>query len=284
MTRPASHIHGSLRQAICVPAFLLIAALASARELEVARNVNLRPDPSGTQAPIRLLLPGDELELLENQKTNNYFHVRTEDDKEGWVWSANVHIVTGPTPADSIQPSTLPADEVSSSWAKPTPNHSTFTSSGKTCGPTGDGGDTETNLRKNRTDVPSSYHVVAFDAIAKLAYPVAPKHRHDWSQSQLDQIVPFEGCAVTVSGYLVALKTQNHGSGESTNCHWTKSAESDWHMALTKLPGQGEEDAIVVETTPRIRKNHPKWTTTNLKPWVDSDDPIRVSGWLISSN
>ena len=59
-------------------------------------------------------------------------------------------------------------------------------------------------------------------------------------------IQPFEGIAVRVIGHLVALKPQNHGSGESTNCHWTKSSQVDWHMALVKSVGDGEKDGVGV--------------------------------------
>lgn len=37
----------------------------------------------------------------------------------------------------------------------------------------------------------------------------------------------------------------------------------------------------MVETTPRVRRNHPKWTKTRLSPWVHSHDPVRISGWLM---
>jgi len=48
-------------------------------------------------------------------------------------------------------------------------------------------------LLKNRTDVPATVHSVSFDAIAKLEYPKAKKHRHDWTPEQLAQIAPYEG-------------------------------------------------------------------------------------------
>jgi hypothetical protein len=94
--------------------------------------------------------------------------------------------------------------------------------------------------------------------------------RHDWTEAQLAVIRPFEGVAVRVVGYLVALKPQNRGSGESTNCHWTKSVQVDWHMALVKSIGDGEKESIVIETTPRVRQSHPKWTPPRLAPWVNS--------------
>jgi hypothetical protein len=61
---------------------------------------------------------------------------------------------------------------------------------------------------------------------------------------------------------------------ESTNCYWTTAAETDWHIALVKKEGEGEEKAIVVETTPRIRRTHPKWTKGRSRQWAMSH------GWV----
>lgn len=82
-------------------------------------------------------------------------------------------------------------------------------------------------------------------------------------------------------GYLVAIKPQTGGSGESTNCYMTRPAEVDWHVALVERTGDGEAEAIVVETTPRVRVDHPKWTVTRLRSWVDSGGAVRISGWLL---
>jgi hypothetical protein len=58
---------------------------------------------------------------------------------------------------------------------------------------------------------------------------------------------------------------------------------TDWHIALVEHPGDGEATSIVVEPTPRIKKNHPKWTEAKLTPWLNSDQPARISGWLLFS-
>ena len=268
---------------------LLIAATGAAQEVVVTHNVNLRNDPSTTHKAIRLLAPPDILELLEADQTNGYYHVRTVDDDEGWVYGKYVRLMateeTEPASAETAAgppPPAAPAAEVSPDWEKPAANETTFQSGGQTCGPTGDGGDTETNALKNRTDAPASFHEVQFDGVASLPYPTpASKHRHDWTAAQLGVIKPFEGEAVTVIGYIVALKPQTGGSGESTNCHWTQAAQVDWHIALTHDAGQGEAEAVVVETTPRVRKDHPKWTAARLKPWTNTDAPVRISGWLM---
>ncbi len=45
--------------------------------------------------------------------------------------------------------------------------------------------------------------------------------------------------------------------------------------------GGGEDTAVMVETTPRPRELHPKWTTTNLTPGVNSQAEVRISGWTL---
>src|SRR5712692_9412780 len=191
---------------------LVTASLALAQEAVVTRNVNLRRDASTNQPPIRLLVPPDAVELVEPDQTNGYYHIRTEDREDGWVWGRNIRVLsegeptptsphTAPAPAPSGDGTVATA--VTPDWEKPAANQSSFTSEGKTCGPSGDGGDTPTNLLKNRTDVPGRVHDVTWDAVASLPYPnPAPKHRSDWRDDQLAVIRPYEGIAVRVIGYL----------------------------------------------------------------------------------
>jgi hypothetical protein len=94
-------------------------------------------------------------------------------------------------------------------------------------------------------------------------------------------IQPYEGVPVSVVGYVVKIKVEDTGSGESTNCHFVNPNEVDWHMPFAERFGDAEATAVVVETTPRIRKEHPKWTTANLSPWVNSNSPVRISGWTL---
>jgi hypothetical protein len=84
-----------------------------------------------------------------------------------------------------------------------------------------------------------------------------------------------------VVGFLDAIKVEKGGSGESTNCHFTNPDEVDWHMPLVEHSLDEEATSIVVETTPRVRGTHPKWTATNLSEWVKSDQPVRISGWAL---
>src|SRR5689334_2102085 len=126
------------------------------------------------------------------------------------------------------------------------------------CDKTGDGGDTDTNKLKNRVDIPTAYHYVTWDAINGTSYPQgAPRSRANWTQTQLSQIAPFEGVPVAVEGYLYKVKVESSSpnakkGGETTNCNARLANDVDWHMPLTAHNGQGENVAIIVETTPRL--------------------------------
>jgi hypothetical protein len=138
---------------------------------------------------------------------------------------------------------------------------------------------------------------VTWDAINTLDYAKgAPKSRADWTQAQLATIIPFEGAAITVEGYLYKVKVESSSvsaksGGETTNCHARLPHDVDWHMPLTANVGEGQGVAIIVETTPRVRRQHPLWTTAQLKAWTAhigskanssyNQQAVRISGWLM---
>jgi hypothetical protein len=269
---------GLLRAAATAFALLLAVSSAVAQTATVDRNVNLRRDSSTDQAPIRLLKPPTKLQLLQSAQDDGYYNVRTAEGQEGWVWAKNVTIDLGDTATFGVIAAVPGLSAIPDDWDRPTPHDGSMSGPSGSCPFAGQGAEGDSNRRKNRTDIPSSYHDVTFDALASLAYPTAKKHRSDWTPAQLAIIEPHEGIAVRVVGFLVALRPQT-GNEEDTNCKFSKAVETDWHMAVVAQAGQGEEKAVVVETTPRIRKKHPKWTAARLKDWVDSDQPVRISGW-----
>src|ERR1035441_6290027 len=71
---------------------LLVAFPLHAQQAEVTRNVNLRADPSADNPPIRLLMPPEQVQLLESSKTSGYYHVCTSQAEEGWIWAKNVQV------------------------------------------------------------------------------------------------------------------------------------------------------------------------------------------------
>jgi len=278
---------------------LLCVSLAASQTAVVIRNVNLRPDPSTNGTPLAKLTSQTQLQLLETSLSNGFLHVKV-NDQSGWVWSKNVRIQQSPstgTGTGTTISEGAPATEISSEWDKPAPQTAPFQSDEGSCGETGDGGDTDTNRRKNRTDAPGSYHLVTLDAINSLDYSKnAPRSRMDWTADQLATITPVEGAAITVEGFLYKVKIESsspnaRSGGESTNCHARLANDVDWHMPLTANVEKGENVAIIVETTPRVRKQHSQWTTARLKPWTAhigntpnvhyNRQKVRISGWLM---
>lgn len=276
---------------------LVVAFPLHAQQAKVTRNVNLRADPSTDNPPIRLLTPPEQVQLLEPDKTSDYYHVKTASGEEGWVWSPNIRILEPtPTPSPGITatptaepvatPTPLgPATAVDPSWEKGTPEETTFTNGSHTCPPDGDpAGDAETNHLKNRVDEPTAYHEVTFEAIANLPKPHVKTTRKGWKATDraiaATDITPYEGVALSVVGFIVTrVKVEN--GGEGTNCGLTLDPEVDWHIPLVAHAHDPEKLSIVVETTPRVRRKHPKWAVDALNDWVNGDAPVRISGWLM---
>ena len=196
--------------------FLLSVSFVLSQTAIVKRNVNLRSVPSTVGAPIVKVVPPAQLELLDPNPTNGFYHVKAGQN-EGWVWGRNISIQLGDQPPTTTQPpptagagsliESNPLSEISSSWEKETPSDTVFHSDEGDCAETGDGGDADTNKLKNRVDE------------------------------------------------------------------------------------QGENVAVIVETTPRLRQQHPNWTVSRLKPWTESvgsranaafnGQSVRIRGWLM---
>jgi hypothetical protein len=278
----------------CLALIFLCSATATALATDaiLKRRATLRSDPSTENPPITILQAEEDVELIDPSPKSGYYHVRTAEGDDGWIYARNLEIVTSnpavtlaaPTPARAPRQPPTTAGVVSSipaDWEKPEPNRTTYHGPDGDCGPTGDGGDTITNARKNRTDVPSEYHPATWRALQALPYPVAANSLTKWTPDQLAQIAPYQGVAVSIIGYLAAIKVEDRGSGETTNCHFTNAEEVDWHMPLVENPGDPESTSIVVETTPRVRELNVKWTPSRLAPWVKSNAPVRISGWTM---
>jgi len=275
MTRQARVVLLVLLLACCSP-------VASADTLRVVRAVRLLTKPSSWDGlKIKTLHP-PELVTTTGGKNGDYVRVRDQSGDEGWAYDPYLTEASPPPEeGNEEESSSTESSAIDTAWDKPAPQAETFHIHGQPCGPAGDGAETVTNTRKNRIDIPATYHAVPFAAVDKLPWPLeASTHRTGWHADQLAKIAPYEGVALTVTGYLAAVKPET-GNKEDCNCGMTAADETDWHMALTEHQGEPEADAMVVETTPRIRLQHPGWTTTNLQPYIKGPDPIRVSGWLL---
>src|SRR4051812_5611865 len=155
--------------ALCLGSF---AALAD--EGVLSRIAVLRKAPAQDAAKIRSLEKGEEVDVLSATPDNGFVQVRTEDGTEGWVLAKFVH---PPPPPGKLLPEAAATEArasttISPDWKKPAPDAGAFKLDGKTCGLDGSGDkrDKGTNVRKNRVDIPASYHDVTWNAIATLEY------------------------------------------------------------------------------------------------------------------
>jgi hypothetical protein len=62
------------------------------------RNVILRRDPSTASVALAHLPQGARLTLVDEAPDSGFYHVWTEDDQVGWVWSKFVTLSVPPTP------------------------------------------------------------------------------------------------------------------------------------------------------------------------------------------
>src|SRR6185295_12186778 len=80
---------------------LLLSSSGFGQTAVVLQSTNLRRDPSTGQAPIRLLQPQEQLQVLSLTPTNSYYNVATQQNEQGWVLGQSIEIdesqVTGRT-------------------------------------------------------------------------------------------------------------------------------------------------------------------------------------------
>ena len=72
------------------------------------RNVILRRDPSTASIALAHLSQGARVTLVDDAPTSGFYHIRTEDDQVGWVWSKYVTLSASPTPPSVPPPPTTP--------------------------------------------------------------------------------------------------------------------------------------------------------------------------------
>lgn len=258
---------------------LLWTILATAQTARVTRNVNLRSDASTNSDVIEKLKHGTQLQLVDPDETNGFYHVTAPDGQDGWVWGRSVRVLApSPTPTPTLTPTPTPPPSPSgdlfsrlTNARKPSSGQPLIENGSQVCGPTGDTKNPTAialNNNKNRTDEPgdADYVEISWGNLASLPS---------------DRVNDFVGAPVSVVGYLShKINVEDTGTGESTNCHLLGAEEVDWHIYLTESPAQPISQAIIVETTPRTRPQH-TWTTNMLTALVDSETPVRISGWLM---
>jgi hypothetical protein len=95
----------------------LFASIGLAQEAVVVRDVNMRSEPTSASSSVRLLKPAEKLTLIAPGKSSGYYHAKTQDGAEGWVWARNVRLVSVAQAAST--PSASPAPHRQQGWTGP---------------------------------------------------------------------------------------------------------------------------------------------------------------------
>ncbi|HTL06011.1 MAG TPA: SH3 domain-containing protein [Gemmatimonadales bacterium] len=294
-------------------AALLTAALfeqVSSQDYVTSTWVYLRRSPSMTSDKLRTLAAGDSLRARTSSlgPQPGWLAVRTMDGKAGWVGEAYVRSLAALAASTG---SALLTDSngaafarIDASWSKPPIGQSSIwvQTSAVSCGPVGDAADDDgTNLHKNRSDIPDTTHLVTVEAIRALPDTDLWIHtnRKHWTPSDSAKVIPYEGIPLTVEGFFEIVKPQtasapsgNNTVGESPNCHSWGELDTDWHVALVADPSETEDRSVVVEPTPRSKRNNPGWNPDSVKAIAVRKSPssarhestaarVRVTGFLL---
>jgi uncharacterized protein YgiM (DUF1202 family) len=267
-------MHFFKRAPIAHAIFLLLILLSSlsgfSQTATLKRNSNLRKSASSSSAVVQLLSAGDQVTLISNTRRSGYYHVAAQDGERGWVLTRNLSVSA---PSNTSGPNTTPASLLAQlKAARVTAVPQPLVIGGhEVCAAVGNPPDdkmTSLNSQKNRTDVPdaNAYIPIDWDVLKGL-----PSNSPD----------DLQGAPVMVTGFLShRIKVENGSPGESTNCNLLNDDEVDWHIYLTKAASQPISKAVIVETTPRTRPLH-HWDKTVLDDLVDTDQQVRISGWLM---
>src|SRR6202795_207796 len=84
-----------------------------AQEATTNHNVILRRDPTTSSPALEHLPKGARLTLVDALPDSGFYHVKTEDDRVGWIFAKYVSISTAQTPVTPATPSTAPSTALS---------------------------------------------------------------------------------------------------------------------------------------------------------------------------
>ena len=197
-----------MRSFACLFVLILSLALsAGAQTATVRKNVNLRADPSTKNNPIETLKPTAQLDLVEPDATNGYFHVTTTSGQEGWVWGRNIKLnpasVSTTTSAGHVGPPQLYPDPTKTPGMADTLKLSDLTKRYTEGCPHGKSSCTYSQAHR---DVPASVHTQVYDE-----YNVAAADRNI-KYGEVDHFYPL--CA--------------GGSNDIKNL-WDQPADNQWN-------------------------------------------------------
>lgn len=262
----------------------LFAFSASGQTATLTQAAAVHHSWSSSSATTGHLAAGSSVTTSTNRA--GYTHVTAPAGIVGWVYSRYLAAVIGappPSPQGNPGGTTTGVTPVSDVAALPKP--APAEANDPQCPNVGHGPqllDSATNLLKNRIH-DGQYSTVSFTAMLGLPWQGMATRRYGWTAADFTRTADYEGAAVSVTGYLVAVEPK---TGEACNCENSSPDWVDWHIWLVETKSEAtaknKRNSIVVETTPRVRKEFAnRFDLAQLRTWVASAQKVTVSGWLM---
>lgn len=91
--------------------FIMWPVCLRAQKAPTNHNVILRRDPTTSSPALEHISKGARLSLVDALPDSGFYHVRTEDDRVGWVFAKYISISTTEITAAPTTPSTTPSTE-----------------------------------------------------------------------------------------------------------------------------------------------------------------------------
>jgi len=293
---------------------VLSSLLAHADYLKVDKAAPVRSQPSGDADTAFKVKSGDLLQLLDNDKTNGYYHVQDISTGEtGWIFKSWVRRFAGDPPAATSHDVTVSGGAFPVNRCQPPYNEEPESGLDiESCGLTGDArkgsGEEIQNPEKNNLCGTGIAQFITPADISDLQKEVddaeiqtgktPPKDRTPLRNlpALSNGLKLGEGSLVSFVGFLNEAhympksesKSKTKKGGESVNCHTTQHAGADIHLAFSLSAGRiGPKDpnknaklckTISGEMIPHLRPA--VWNTDNLSQVIDLGRPVRITGQL----
>ncbi len=256
----------SIGRGVLSAVFALWSALALAQTAAVVtHDANLRSTPSTARTPIRLLSSSETLTLVTTSPVNGYFHVRTRQNEEGWVYRTFLKI-GGVPPPPAVTVTCGPGAEIVAHPSCPAVGTHQSVAYGATTDP-----GLRNLAKRHLPDLTCAPIPFTFDDARSLQNFIdntfgdarTIKTKFEPARS-LKNIATFngtmgEGDIVRLSAYLVVAKDEG---SESVNCGGNDG--TDIHISIgANTTHPSEYDGIVAEMIPQLARP-PGWNTTTL--------------------
>lgn len=112
------------------------------------------------------------------------------------------------------------------------------------------------------------------DELTALKTVASKKHREDCTEQQRSLIAEYEGTPIRIEGFLVDAKKEGM---ESPNCHSEDDDQRDFHLYMVGEESADKSESVIVEMTPRVRKDRSGWTIAALRKIAKLKEEVRVS-------